>query len=301
MRIKRLASFTQLAALCAPREGGDFLFRGVPDRRFGLVPALGRRVPGHGGRQLGYDAADAERLLGDLRRMAFPYAGEVSPADGLAWFALGRQHGLPTPLLDWSQSPLVAAWFACAYGSAAPGRTAALYRVPRPPRADTLEAARAAGTPTMYVPEHVAPRMTAQRTVYTFHVDSHAAWEPAGLVRYDIPARARATLAAALTQAGMSVEVLFPGMDGVVQALEAKYRRTFAAATPARRRADAHVPEQAADSAAGHVEAHATAPASVAEASAAMPPADSTEKRPMIEQFAAAFERAAFGPKIGGR
>ena len=86
------------------RFRSPFAFRGSSDGRHTLASSL-VRLAGH---------ADVHRTERALLRNFRKYAhGEVSRQDSMwDWLALGQHRGLPTRLLDWTYSPLVALHFA---------------------------------------------------------------------------------------------------------------------------------------------------------------------------------------------
>ena len=105
----RVASWTELQE-CLFEESwqqpierfrSHYAFRGMADATFDLRTSLMRL----GGR---YEEHEAH-LLRNFRK----YAWDTPLDDSVwAWLALGQHHGLPTRLLDWSYSPLVAMHFA---------------------------------------------------------------------------------------------------------------------------------------------------------------------------------------------
>ena len=81
----------------------DFLFRGQ-NRDFALLPKLARL-------QLRGEINNVEKLMIDeFKRTSLPMS-EYKPEDEWDLLALAQHHGLPTRLLDWTYSALVALWF----------------------------------------------------------------------------------------------------------------------------------------------------------------------------------------------
>src|SRR5437667_10694171 len=73
----------------------------------------GGRIGGHRGaaRKVPYKLADEKRSLELFKRQARPHLNHT-PATDLEWLAIAQHHGMSTRLLDWSESLLVAAYFA---------------------------------------------------------------------------------------------------------------------------------------------------------------------------------------------
>jgi hypothetical protein len=82
----------------------DFLFRGQ-ERDLSLLPKIARL-------KLRGEISNIERLIiEEFRRTSLPLA-EFQPQDDWDLLALAQHHGLPTRLLDWTYSALIALWFA---------------------------------------------------------------------------------------------------------------------------------------------------------------------------------------------
>ncbi|MDB5297985.1 MAG: hypothetical protein JWO31_3968 [Phycisphaerales bacterium] len=93
-----------------PREARDsFLFRGQRDRDWKLQSTLDRQFAAlsPSERQMKLD-----RLLNEFADELYGLEAASVIADSERLELLGRHHGLPTTVLDWSRSPYVAAYFA---------------------------------------------------------------------------------------------------------------------------------------------------------------------------------------------
>lgn len=124
----KISEWSDLAALIehfSYFNGHDWLFRGVTDTTHGLVPKVGREkarklktVPGSTELiRVPYRLDDEHAVLTMFRQQARAHL-QSPPQSEFEWLAIAQHFGLPTRLLDWTDSLLVAAWFAVEKGSA---------------------------------------------------------------------------------------------------------------------------------------------------------------------------------------
>jgi hypothetical protein len=77
-------------------------FRGVTNRQYTLVPSLGRSP---------YVLGQERALINVFKQNAVQFL-EQRPPNQWEWLFLARHHGVPTRLLDWTESPLIGLYFA---------------------------------------------------------------------------------------------------------------------------------------------------------------------------------------------
>lgn len=219
-------------------------FRGHSDAVWSLVP--GQYRPPH-------NKISEHRYRHDFLLRASPFLADATavPASDWDWYFLMQHFGVPTRLLDWTESALVALYFATAEtGTEADGLVWVL-----DPRALNGLSERCGEyvpiytddlvkpllnslwqeatddmpvTPLAIDPPHNSRRLAAQRGKFTVHGTSRNGIESytqlgAGLVGLRVPATVKNRLRRQLMIAGITEAVLFPGLDGLGREIRESY------------------------------------------------------------------------------
>lgn len=88
-------------------DGEEWVFRGQSDSNWRLYPSIARPDPS-------VNPEKAQFAILEELKLRLPSVYEKDLKDDWSLLALAQHHGAPTPLLDWTRSPLVALWFAVA-------------------------------------------------------------------------------------------------------------------------------------------------------------------------------------------
>lgn len=220
MKTVDLSDWKSLAALAEQYKTSTWIFRGVEDETYRLIPRIGRSDASkdlNTGGDLGYSADFETRCIGRFKREARPHM-VMEPRSDLDWLSIAQHHGLPTRLLDWTDSPLIAAYFALSAGGFVnkQPKNAAIYGVPCPQMVSTdKELSESSVDVVAYFPQHLTPRITAQRGVFTYHRVPNQVYSPSEIVKWIIPSGMCFTLKVILNKCGFNEASMFPDLDGV--------------------------------------------------------------------------------------
>jgi hypothetical protein len=221
-------------------ERVDPWFRGISSSNHSLVPGAYRTVT---------PSFDEDDYRYEFQLRSFPYLSEVpvSPRTEWDWYFLMQHYGLPTRLLDWSESSLVALFFAvrnpletdAAVWLMDPfGFNKVVARVDVIPIATDARARRYlaepyAGAEIPEAPLAIQPpfhsrRIFAQKGMFTVHGSDRKGLEEhhdleSHLVRVVIPEDAWWTMRDQLATAGISETTLFPELSSLSRDLIAQY------------------------------------------------------------------------------
>ena len=248
----------QLGNSDQPAAGQPIWYRGLEDKAFTLVPSMYRG-------QTEFRVEDEWFLMNLFKQNAHQFL-DSRPQGEWEWLFLMRHHGLPSRLLDWTESPLVGLYFALfATGSSLMSRAdgvlwcllpTALNELRNIPNPATLpmfsdEDKRQASSEVvtdLYRPtlldlgiREVLPiagiairtsrRIQAQQGVFTIHHVSDSAIERIGdgqhVWRIIIPKNRKATLADELKHLRITALSVFPDLDNVAEQAKEVFRATL--------------------------------------------------------------------------
>lgn len=180
--------------------------RGVSDSNYSLVPSLFRnKKPA--------DLSKIEKNLMWVFKAQARARVPSPPTSELEWLVLAQHHGLPTRLLDWTLSPLVALYFAVASGSES---DAAVYVHDKQTfhREESINIEKLKEV-VAFFPSHVSPRLSAQSSMFTVHPLDGQAFSDESLLKVVIPASTKRKLMAKLVKFGIHQGSMFPDLDGL--------------------------------------------------------------------------------------
>ena len=203
-----------------------YLFRGHADSEWELEPEIDRPLIANPNIQ----RKDQEKLaLEEFERLSVQYL-KSQPWDNWELLALARHSGMPTRLLDWTENPLAALFFAV---EEITDKDSAVWcytyiEMERPidfiEHPDPLNIERV----LLYRPPHIHPRMASQESVFTTHPPEYKTidnpWGELPLVRVIIPNHARGKIRIQLQRLGVHRASLFRDLDGVGKYIHDKWR-----------------------------------------------------------------------------
>ncbi len=220
MKISNVNDWPTLTAIAEEHKTSNWIFRGVENEAYELIPRIGRSDTSKDlatGSDIGYSADFEKRCMERFKREARPHM-IIEPRSELDWLSIAQHHGLPTRFLDWTDSPLIAAYFALKLGGFVnkQRKNAAIYGVPCPRVVSTDEEALASSEEVIaYFPQHLTPRITAQRGLFTHHRVPSRVYKPPELVKWIVSSQICFTLKVVLNKCGFNEASMFPDLDGI--------------------------------------------------------------------------------------
>ena len=215
MKEIEINSFKDLHDIIQTYDAKTVVYRGMKSVQFPLMPKVGRITPP---RAIPSREANEKEILRLFKERAYRFLDFI-PTNDWDWLALGQQHGLPTRLLDWTENPLVACFFAVEEPSQDDSVIYAYHShsyidvedYPDPLRYHKIG---------IFIPKHITPRITTQGGLFTIHPKPHEPFESEEMEKIVIPNSSRLDLRRTINKYGVDRFALFPGLDGLAAYIE---------------------------------------------------------------------------------
>lgn len=213
------------------------LFRGIHNETYKLIPKIGREA--YSGKFSGTEP-DILGQLQDLEEqtmqrfiaMSVPYLDLRNMSSWDQW-TIGQHHGVPTRFLDWTQNPLIAAYFSVEGGKTT---DAAVYTISRDSfsdSSDTDDLFSASDEIVLHIPSYINPRISAQKGVFTVHknplkpIDITLSEMGLPITKMIISHDCFEEIKNMLDWCGINHSFVYPGLDGVANYVDLKAQQNL--------------------------------------------------------------------------
>lgn len=198
---------------------GGWIYRGVSNQEYELLPSIGRVR--HTTKNNPIAIEEEKKSLTRFIDRVQPYIS-LSIRNELEWMIVAQHHGVPTRLLDWTLSPLVAAYFSATRiekmrieGKNDLPIHGRIYAVKKPQEVTPED--RLAPFDISEVkfidPPHVSERVPRQSSIFTIHNAPLNAWKPENNKIFTVPMESKFKIKKELDRCGINEASLFPGID----------------------------------------------------------------------------------------
>jgi FRG domain len=188
-------------------DSHTMIFRGVPKASYELITSIGRVKAENDEARFVFE----QEVFDEFKIRAHPYL-KKEPATDIEWLFLAQHYGIPTRLLDWTNNPLVALFFAAEKHSE---EDFAVYK--------RLQTVWIGGAEDPFEingeyglrPKHTDIRYINQAGVFTIHPTHRVQFDKTTIAKYIFPAKIKDEIRWQIGRYGIKTSFIYPNLDGI--------------------------------------------------------------------------------------